>query len=199
MIALRTASRACSLRLWSAMAADATRRRWPWLDRGEIVHQRFKRCSALPRVIAGGVSPLPVAGMYWRGRMSESRDGPSAISAPNRRRRFAEVDVGRAVLLGDEVLVTGGEAGRHSGWACVNVLTEMIAGCACSRDRTTRSALDRQPKLSPRLPTPARHFTGIILPVGTCQTFIPNSFSAFRNAIFSLASRGRSTPRNQSV
>lgn len=31
------------------------------------------------------------------------------------------------------------------------------------------------------------------------QTFTPNSFSAFRNAIFSLASRGRSTVRNQSV
>ena len=47
-----------------------------------------------------------------------------------------------------------------------------------------------QPKHSPLLPTLARHFTG---------TFIPNSFSAFRNAIFSLASRGKSTPRNQSV
>jgi hypothetical protein len=56
-----------------------------------------------------------------------------------------------------------------------------------------------QPKHSPLLPTLARHFTGIILPVGTCQTFIPNSFSAFRNAIFSLASRGKSTARNQSV
>jgi hypothetical protein len=39
-------------------------------------------------------------------------------------------------------------------------------------------------------PTPACHFTG---------TFILNSFSAFRNAIFSLSSRGKSTPRNQSV
>jgi len=39
-------------------------------------------------------------------------------------------------------------------------------------------------------PTLAYHFTG---------TFILNSFSAFRNAIFSLSSRGKSTPRNQSV
>lgn len=31
------------------------------------------------------------------------------------------------------------------------------------------------------------------------QTFIPKSFSAFRKAIFSLASRGRLTARNQSV
>lgn len=31
------------------------------------------------------------------------------------------------------------------------------------------------------------------------QTFMPKSFSAFRKAIFSLASRGRSTARNQSV
>ena len=31
------------------------------------------------------------------------------------------------------------------------------------------------------------------------QTLIPNSFSALRNAIFSLSSRGRSTARNQSV
>jgi hypothetical protein len=56
-----------------------------------------------------------------------------------------------------------------------------------------------QPKHSPLLPTLTRHFTGIILPIGTCQTFIPNSFSAFRNAIFSLALRGKLTPRNQSV
>lgn len=47
-----------------------------------------------------------------------------------------------------------------------------------------------QPKHSPLLPTLAYHFTG---------TFILNSFSAFRNAIFSLSSRGKSTPRNQSV
>ena len=32
-----------------------------------------------------------------------------------------------------------------------------------------------------------------------CQTFMPNNFSALRNAIFSLSSRGRSTARNQSV
>ena len=31
------------------------------------------------------------------------------------------------------------------------------------------------------------------------QTFMPNRFSALRNAIFSLSSRGRSTARNQSV
>lgn len=55
------------------------------------------------------------------------------------------------------------------------------------------------PKHSPLVPTMARHLTRIILPVGTCQTLIPNSFSAFRNAIFSLASRGKATPRNQSV
>jgi hypothetical protein len=51
-------------------------------------------------------------------------------------------------------------------------------------------ALALQPKRSPLLPTPAYHFRGI---------FIRNSFSAFRNAIFSLSSRGKSTPRNQSV
>lgn len=46
-----------------------------------------------------------------------------------------------------------------------------------------RSILSLRPML-------AYHFTG---------TFILNSFSAFRNAIFSLSSRGKSTPRNQSV
>jgi hypothetical protein len=34
-------------------------------DRTTYIHLREAR------VIAGGVSPLPVAGMYWRGRMSE--------------------------------------------------------------------------------------------------------------------------------
>jgi hypothetical protein len=59
-------------------------------------------------------------------------------------------------------------------------------------DQAIFSALARllQQSILSLRPTPACHFTG---------TFILNSFSAFRNAIFSLSSRGKSTPRNQSV
>jgi hypothetical protein len=65
-----------------------------------------------------------------------------------------------------------------------------VAGNAGSRIAYFgRTLALRQSILSLR-PTLEYHFTG---------TFILNSFSAFRNAIFSLSSRGKSTPRNQSV
>lgn len=56
-------------------------------------------------------------------------------------------------------------------------------------DPSSRSGIRNQPALGGVMRDPVR----------MRQTFMRNSFSAFRNAIFSLASRGRSTARNQSV
>ena len=49
------------------------------------------------------------------------------------------------------------------------------------------------------LPPLTREREALFVTVPMRQTLMPNSFSAFRNAIFSLSRLGRSTARNQSV